>query len=168
MGYSDQKYYARPMDIIGQSGVLTTTATASNTANAIAAAAYRIPKFIKRTKVNAGKFVVKTASTTGQQVISLLNGTNTFATATNTSTNAAGSEFSITLTNTASTAVTTQTTTLANGSTVVSTVTTTTDWSIFGTGVGITVAFGGTATASGDSFGAHDLWIEKMEKPDVN
>lgn len=164
MGYSDQKYYSRPMEIMGQSAVLTGTLTASSTANAIAAAAYRIPKFIKRTKVNAGKFVVKTAATTGAQVFSLLNGTNTFATATNTSTNAAGTEFTITLTNTASTAVSTQTTTLANGSTVVSTVTTTTDWSIFGTGTGITVAVSGTATASGDSFGAHDLWLEVQEQ----
>ena len=168
MGYSDQKYYSRPMEIMGQSGVLTGTLTASSTANAIAAAAYRIPKFIKRTKVNGGKFVVKTAATTGLQVISLLNGTNTFATTTNTSTNAAGIEITLTLTNTASTAVSTQTTTLPNGSTVVGTITTTTDWSIFGTGTGITVAVAGTATASGDSFGAFDMWLEVQEKPDVS
>jgi len=164
MGYSDSKYYSRPLGIMGQSALITGTLTASSTANALAASAFRIPKFLHRSKVVGGKFVVKTASTTGQQVFGLLNGTNTFATATNTSTNAAGSEFLITLTNTASTAVTTQTTTLPNGSTVISTVTTTTDWSILGSGTGITITVNGTATASGDSYGAHDLWLEVSEQ----
>lgn len=165
MGYSDQKYYARPLHLLGQSGVLVGTLTASSTANAIAAAAYRIPKFIRPAKVIDAKLVVKTASTTGSQVISLLNGTNTFATTTNTSTNAAGTEITFTMTNTASTAVSTQTTTLPNGSTVVGTITTTTDWRIFGTNTGVTVAVGGTGTASGDSFGAFDLWVDQHEYP---
>lgn len=165
MGYSDQKYYSRPLHLIGQSAVLVGTLTASSASNAIAAAAYRIPKFIRPAKVIDAKVVVKTASTTGQQVLSLLNGTNTFATATNTSTNAAGTEVTFTMTNTASTATTTQTTTLANGSTVVGTITTTTDWRIFGTNTGITVAVAGTATASGDSFGAFDLWLDQHEYP---
>lgn len=165
MGYSDSKYYSRPLELMGQSAVLTGTLTASSTANAIAAAAYRIPKFVQRSKVVAAKLVVKTAATIGQQVISLQNGTNVFATTTNTSTNAAGTELTFTLTNTASLSTNTQTITFSNGLVTTNTVTSTTDWSIFAAGVGITVSVAGTATASGDSFGAHDLWVEAQEQP---
>lgn len=164
MGYTDQKYYSRPLHLLGQSGALVGTQTASGTTT-VAGAAYRIPKFIRPAKVIDAKLVVKTASTTGTQVINLLNGTNVFASATNTSTNAAGTEVNFTMTNTASTATTTQTTTLANGSTVVGTITTTTDWRIFGTATGVTVQVVGTATASGDSFGAFDLWVDQHEYP---
>lgn len=165
MGYSDQKYYARPLELLGQSGALTGTFTASNTAGTLAAAAYRIPKFIRPAKIDDAKLVVKTAATTGSQVISLLNGTVVFATTTNTSTNAAGTEITFTMTNTASTAVTTQTITAANGSVSTNTVTSTTDWRIFAAGVGVTVQVAGTATASGDTFGAFDLWVDQHEYP---
>lgn len=165
MGYSDQKYFSRPLHLLGQSGVLVGTLTASAGTNSLAAAAYRIPKFIRPAKIIDAKMVVKTASTTGAQVISLLNGTNVFATTTNTSTNAAGTEITFTMTNTASTATTTQTTTLPNGSTVIGTITTTTDWRIFGTNTGVTVQVSGTATVSGDSFGAFDLWVDQHEYP---
>ncbi len=164
MGYSDQKYYSRPLHLLGQSAVLVGTVTASGTTT-VAGAAYRIPKFIRPAKIIDAKLVVKTASTIGTQVISLLNGTNVFATTTNTSTNVAGTEITFTMTNTASTAVSTQTTTLPNGSTIVGTITTTTDWRIFGTGTGVTVQVVGTATASGDSFGAFDLWVDQHEYP---
>lgn len=164
MGYSDNKFYTRPLDQMGQSASLVATATASATNNSIAAAAYRIPKFIHRTKVVNAKLVVKTASTTGQQIISLLNGTNTFATATNSSTNAAGVEITMTLTNTASLSTNTQTITFANGLVSTNTITTTTDWSIFGTGTGITVVFAGTATQTTDTLGAFDLWTENQEQ----
>lgn len=165
MGYSDQKYHSRPLIDMGNSAFLTGTLTASSTANALAAAAFKIPTFVRRTKVGAARFVIKTASTTGQQVFVLLNGTNTFATATNSSTNAAGVEFNAVMTNTASTAVSTVTNTLPNGTTQVSTVTTTTDWRIFGTNTGVTVKVTGTATVSGDSYGAHDMWLEVQEQP---
>lgn len=165
MGYSDQKYYARPLELMGQSASVTGTFTASSTAGAVAAAAYRIPKFIQRSKVVAAKLIVKTAPTTGLQVISLQNGTAVFATTTNTSTNAAGSEITFTLTNTASLSTNTQTITFSNGLVTTNTVTSTTDWSIFGAGTGITVSVAGTATASGDTFGAFDLWVESTEQP---
>ena len=163
MGYSDQKYYDRKQIPMSDPVAFTGTFTASSATNSVAAAAYRIPTFARKTKVNGIKMVIRTASTTGKQVFSFMNGTNTFATATNSSTNAAGVELIATLTNTASTAVTTQTTTYANGGTAVSTVTTTTDWSVFGSSTGIQVVVQGTSTASGDTWGAFDLEPEVQE-----
>jgi hypothetical protein len=161
MGYSDQKYYTRQSDPVSDPVAFTGTMTASGT-NSIAASAYRIPTFGRKTKVNSIKLVIRTAPAANTApVLTFQNGTNVFATATITGT--AGAEANAVMTNTASTAVTTQTVTYANGGTAVSTVTTTTDWSVFAAGTGPTVVIGGTTTASGASWGAYAAYLEAQE-----
>lgn len=162
MGYSDQKFYARrnvPALIAQVSGTATASATTNNAATTVA-----LPQFQRKTKINNLEVVVKTAATASTSLsLSFLNGTVVFATIP-TGTSTAGSVVQGTLTNTASTAVTTQTTTFSNGSTAVSTITTTTDYSVFASGVSPTVKIVGTATASGDSAGSHELYWEEQEQ----
>lgn len=162
MGYSDQKFYARRFEMWADSGVFTGTYTASSTANALATAA-TLPKPIFLTRLSTGELLVKTAPTTGQTVLVFLNGTNTFATGTISSTAAVGSTIVLTMTNTASLSTSTVTNTRPNGQTDVGTLTSTTDWRVVGTATAVTVNVSGTATASANSFGAYELFFDARE-----
>ncbi len=164
MGYSDQKYYDRNFTMIADSKAASGTFTANSTANSLTSA-YPLPKFQRNVRIDKLRYVVVAASKTGQAIHSLLNGTNTFATATISSTTTAGSIVDWTLTNTASLATNTFTNTLPNFSTIVLTNTTTTNWAAIGSSTTITVTIAGTATASADSFGAFELFAEV---PEVN
>lgn len=162
MAYSDQKFYTRVHGDAGPSQI-TGTATASSTANA-AATTNVIVKFDRKTKINALEVIVKTAGKASTSLaLAFLNGTVTFATIP-TGTVAAGTQVAGTLTNTASTSVSTFTNTLPNGSTQVGTITTTTDYSVFAAGAAPTVVIAGTATASGDTAGNHELYWEVQEQ----
>jgi hypothetical protein len=101
MSYSDPKYDARVMVpvVLGSAvGTLTFTASAHAKTNS---AVYRLPKFLKRTKVNAVRVKVGTAPVAGVVSSKLIfkNGTNTFAVAT-IGTNTAGSTVDATMTST--------------------------------------------------------------------
>lgn len=164
MGFADQKYYTRNMRMIADSKAASGTFTASSTANALTTA-YPLPTFTRNIRIDAVKYVVVAAQKTGASIHSLLNGTNTFATTTMSSTDAVGKIYNWTLVNTASLATNTFTNTLPNFSTVVLTNTTTTNWAAVGSATNISVTIAGTATASGDTFGAFELFIEAPETP---
>lgn len=163
MGFSDQKYYDRGQNFLADSKAFTGTYTASSAANALAAATIGIASFNRKSVINSMQFVVVTAPKTGQTIVSILNGTNTFATMTASSTATAGTVLKATMTNTASLSTNTFTNTLPNGSTVVLTNTTTTNWAVIGTGTQPTVAVNGTATASADTWGAYEVEAEVQE-----
>ena len=137
MGYTDQKYHTRRIELFVDSNVATGTFTAG--AACTLAAAFAIPRFEKRTKVTTVKVVTKTASkagSTGPVTLNFLNGTNTFAVAT-VGTGAAGTEVVV--------AATANNTFTASGS--------------------ATVTVLGTATASADTFGAYEVFFENTELP---
>lgn len=162
MGYSDQKFYARYSAdaVISQ---VTGTATASSTANN-ATTANVLPAFRRKTKINNLSVIVKTAGKASTTLaLAFLNGTVVFATVP-TGTATAGSVLNGTLTNTASTSVSTFTNTLPNGGTQVGTITTTTDYSVFALGSSPTVNVTGTATASADTVGSHEVYWEEQEQ----
>lgn len=163
MGYSDQKYHSRPLHELADSGVATGTYTASSTA--AVGVAFTLPTFTRASRINSGKLLVKTAPTTGQSVISFVNGTTTFATSTISSTASAGTVIALTMTNTALTSTSTVTNTLPNGSTTVGTITTTTDYRMFAAAGQPTVAVAGTATASGNTYGTFEFFAEVQETP---
>lgn len=164
MGYADQKYHTRRLELVADSNVATATVTASNTALAFAVP-WALPTFKRATKVQDVRIVIKTTSTASTAMgLAFLNGTNTFATVPIiAATQTAGMNVVGTLTNTASTAVSTQTTTFSNGSTAVSTITTTTDWTVFTAGATPTVNITGTATASANTMGAVEIFFENRE-----
>lgn len=139
MGYSDQKFYARPQTMQADSGVATGTFTAGAACNQ--PLAFALPKFDRRTKVTNVKVVVKTASAANTTAVTLnfLNGTSTFAVVAITPTTAtAGSEVAATMT-------------LANAT--------------FSAASGPSVTVLGTATASAQTYGAHEVFFEVQELP---
>lgn len=135
MGYSDQKFYARNYDRVTEATVATGTATASG-ANTLTSQG-RLPRFPRRTQVNTVRVEVITAPAANltNVVLAFLNGTNTFATAT------VG-------TNTAGTSVT--------GTVNVA-------YNVLAADVKPTITVVGTATASGQNYGAYDVYFETQE-----
>jgi len=136
MGYSDQKYYQRASHMVADSNYATGTFTAGTST---LATAFAIPKFQRRSVVLAVKVITKTAAkagATGPVTLNFLNGTNTFAVST-VGTGTAGTEVVVT--------PTANNTFTASGS--------------------ATVTVLGTATASGDTYGAYEVWFETQELP---
>lgn len=137
MGYSDQKFYARPLvkEASINFGTSTGAGTASNSLG-IPAGTY-LPKFIKRTQVKNVRVACTTipnASATAV-VISLLNGTNTFA------------------------AITVTTATQGQFLDGVMTASN----AVFAAGGAVTGNIIGTFTASGGNAGVYDVYFEEQE-----
>lgn len=166
MGYSDQRYYDRGGACLADSNVATGTFTASVAAATGTAALtpFVVPTFKRTSKIYSASLLVKTANKIGTLAVSMLNGTATIATLTSSSTASSGTELTFTMTNTASTAVTTQTTTLPNGSTSTNTITTTKDWTIIASNTAPTFVVVGSATASGDTLGAYEVFVVAQEQ----
>jgi len=165
MGYSDQKFYDRPQVQVADSNVATGTYTASVAAatGTGALTPFTIPTFKKTSKIYGASIVVKTANKIGTIAISMLNGTTTIATLSSTSTAASGAEVQFTMTNTASLGTATQTITAANGSVSTNTVTTTKDWTVIASNTAPTFVVIGSATASGDTIGAYEVFLVAQE-----
>lgn len=165
MGFSDQKYYDRVQDMVADSNVATGTFTASVAAATGTAALtpFALPTFKRTTKIYAASLVVKTANKIGTVVVSMLNGTTTIGTLTSSSTATAGSELTFTILNTASLGTATQTITAANGSVSTNTVTTTKDWTVIASNTAPTFVVVGSATASGDTLGAYEVFFVSQE-----
>jgi len=162
MAYSDQKYYTRSSEVIADAKTANGTATASGT-NTLTSG-IPLPAFTRKTQINSGQIIVVTAPKINKAYLRFLNGTNTFATATVSSTAAAGSSITIVLTNTASVSTNTYTNTAPNGSTVVLTNTTTTNWAVIGSGTTPTCnVVTDTSTASADTWGAYEVFFENQE-----
>lgn len=163
MGYSDQKFYARPLTLVANAAVATGTATVSGTSTL--ATAFPLKKYKKRTAINFIRALTVTAPAANTTVpkISVLNGTNTLATIAPSATLNAWAD-GTQVANVTATA--TQTTTLANGSTVVSTVTTTTTQAILGTDTAPSITLLAVSTASGANYGAYQLYFEEQEQFD--
>lgn len=140
MGYSDQKYYARPLIsvLMGQSmGTSTGAGTASNSLAQPAGAP--LPSFTNRTKINAVTVIPTVAPNANATalVMSFLNGTSTFAT--------------VTLTTATAGQVLTGVMTPANA--------------VFAAAGQPTFNLIGTFTASGGTAGAYTVLFEQQELP---
>jgi hypothetical protein len=137
MGYSDQKFYSRPLQLWGQAvdfglSVATTVAVTD--------AVTQLPKFIRKSQVNAIRLrctTIPNADATALTV-SVLNGTSTMATA----------------------VITTATADQHIDATVV----TTNDVNVFAADAQPTISITGTATATDDSMGDFDIWAEVQEE----
>lgn len=161
MGYSDQKYYSRDLDVAKPS-TITGTATASSGTNNVATGIV-IRNFTRPAKISGAEVLVTTAATASTALsLALLNGTTTFCVIP-TGLSTAGVTVVGTITNTAVVTTATVTNTLPNGSTQVGTVISTTDYRNFAAGAAPTINVIGTATASGNSVGTHELWLEASE-----
>ena len=81
MGYSDQKFYARPLELV-VANVGFGTATASGTNTLASPAGNPLPVYARKTSIGNVEVVVTTAVPVGSVVATLvfLNGTSTFAT----------------------------------------------------------------------------------------
>lgn len=135
MSYSDQKYYARGLELVADSGVATGTFTASGSCNQTTQ--FVLPKFNRRSLVTAVSVLTKTAAVvgaTGPLTLNFLNGTSTFAVCT----------------------VGTGTA----GSVVVATPTANNTFTASG-GPSVTVL--GTSTASGGTLGTYEVFFEVQE-----
>jgi len=165
MGYSDQKYYDRQQGIVADSNVASGTFTASVAAATGTAALtpFALPTFKRTTKIYKASLFVKTANKIGTIVVSMLNGTTTIGTLTASSTASSGTELAFTILNTASVSTNTQTITAANGSVSTNTVTTTTDWTVVASNTAPTFNIVGSATASGDTVGAYEVFFVSQE-----
>src|SRR5579859_467736 len=165
MGYSDQKYYDSQGNIVADSNVATGTFTASVAAATGTAVLtpFALPTFKRTTKIFGADLVVKTANKIGTVVISMLNGTTTIGTLTASSTASAGTDLTFTILNTASVSTNTQTITFSNGSTTTNTVTTTKDWTVIASNTAPTFVVVGSATASGDTLGAYEIFFTTQE-----
>ncbi len=134
MGYSDAKYNTRVQVFEGAVDFGTaTTATVATTS-----VSPRFPKFLRRTQINKARlncFTIPSAAATALTA-HFMNGTNTFGTAVLT-TATVGSIIDVTVT------------TAAN--------------SIYAADGTLTIKVTGTATASGDSLGDFDVWLEQQE-----
>ena len=86
--YADQMFYARPLVPAFSGGTASATGTGTNIGvaypPAVAVGQFPAPTFVRRTAVTNGQVVVTVAPAGGFTggLLSLLNGTNTFATAT--------------------------------------------------------------------------------------
>lgn len=139
MGYPDQKYHTRRLEMVADSNIATTTYTVSG-ANTLTAAV-PFPVFNRRSKVTAVKVVTKTAAvvgSTGPNKLNFLRGTDTFAIAT-VGTGTAGSEVVVAVTS----------------------------LNTFTASQGPTVTVTGTATASAGTIGAYEIFFEVTELFDV-
>lgn len=134
MGYSDQKFYTRGLELMADSNIATGTYTSGTST---LASAFPLPTFKRRTSITQVKVITKTASkagSTGPVTLNFLNGTTTFAVAT-VGTGTAGSQVDVTPTTP----------------------------STFTASSGPTVTVLGTATASGDTYGAYEVFFETNE-----
>lgn len=144
MGYSDQKYYDRPLVKVA-SAIAFGTATAAGTAsNSLAApTTVSLPQFLRRTKVVGLEAICITAAG-GTQVgpinLTVLNGTSTVGT------------------------IAVQTATVGQVGTGVLTAANAT----FAANASPTMAMIGTYTASGATSGTWDLYLQQQEQPDLN
>lgn len=165
MGYSDQKYYDRQGNLVADSNVATGTFTASVAAatGTGALTPFVLPTFKRTTKIYGASLVVKTANKIGTAVISMLNGTTTIGTLTASSTASSGTELQFTILNTASVSTNTQTITAANGSVSTNTITATKDWTVVASNTAPTFVVVGSATASGDTIGAYEVFFITQE-----
>jgi hypothetical protein len=169
MGYSDQKYYARPLLKVAAAIAFGTATAAGTASNSLAQpAATVLQNFVRRTKIDSIQVVCVTAEG-GTQVgpinFTVLNGTNTVGfiaiqTATVGQVFTVGGAFGTTTAVINGTASTTALGTLNNTETGTAT------YSVFGTGSAPTVALIGTFTASGATSGTWDLWLSCKEKPE--
>ena len=154
MGYSDQKYYDRPLVGKAAAAVAYGTATASGTAsNSLAQpAATVLPVYLRRTKVIGVEVVCVTAegaTQVGPINLTILNGTATLASvAVQTAT--VGQVFYVSTSTTPAGAV-------YNGANAT-----------FAAFAGASSALIGTFTASGATSGTWDIWLEAQEQPDTN
>lgn len=143
MGYSDQKYYARPL-IKAAAAVAFGSSTAAGTAsNSLAQpAGTYLPPFIRRTQITGFKVVADTAINANATpvTINLLNGTSTFGTA------AVGG-------------------TLGTQGAVASGVITSAANAVFAAAGQPTMGLTGTFTASGGTSGTWDIYFEQDELP---
>lgn len=165
MAYSDQKYYDRQPNIIADSKYFNSTYTASVATAIGTGVAPVLGTFGRNTVIKSMALTVVTPPKIGPTTITFLQGTNTFAVATISSTATYGTIVAVTFSNTASLSTNTQTFTLANGSTVISTNTSTTNWAYFGSGTAPTVTVIGSATASADTWGAYEVITVAQEQP---
>lgn len=138
MSYSDPKYAARSLALVGAAASFG-TATASGAAGHTLSDVYtRLPKFKRRTKITAVRFnctTIPNASSTGL-IASLNNGTNVIGTAVLT-TATAGQVLDLTITSEAN--------------------------SIVAADTEPTFSLVGTSTASAAACGAYDIWFETQE-----
>lgn len=84
MGYSDQKFYTRPLILLADTVTATSTGTASAvvmTNTALTGNAANLPQFQRRTEVTGGWLVVRTAPNAGaaSAKVAIMNGTATAA-----------------------------------------------------------------------------------------
>ena len=147
--YADQKYYARPLVPAFSAGTASATGTGTNIGvaypPAVAVGQFPAPTFIRRTAINGGQVVCTVAPAAGFTggVLSLLNGTNTFATAT----------FSGGTANATVGALTSLNITTAN--------------STFAAAGAVTGTLVGTCTSAGVLAGAFAVSFEQQELPDT-
>jgi hypothetical protein len=138
MGYSDPKFYSRHLvPLAGSASLSTATASGANTVPAASLPA--LPKFVRRTKVNALQVVCKVIPNAASTalVLAALNGTTTFGT--------------VVLT------------TATAGQVINGVITNTSTGNEIAAGTGITLALAGTATASGAAMGTFDILAETQE-----
>ena len=142
MSYTDGKYYARPLIMVGDDRSFG-TATASGAAGFTATDIVYLPKFPRRTQINYVRFRCRTAPNTGATglIVRMLNGTTTHGTAVLT-TRTAGEVFDLTVTGGASNS------------------------QIFSSESSPTMNLVGTSTASGGTAGAFDIFFEEREMYD--
>lgn len=141
MGYSDQKYYARPLELAAQNMTFG-TATASGTNTLASPVSNPLPAFVNRTSINAIKVVVTTAVAVGAvaESIVFLNGTSTFG-------------------------VVTMTGGTATAGQVFSGVITTANSTFAAAGQPTYELIVNTATASGAVTGSFNIYLEQQELP---
>lgn len=138
MGYTDQKFYTRQFSKVDEIAVTTSTLTASGhvvTSTNVG----DLPKFIKRTKVNAIRVEIKTAPV-NQPTVSLvfLNGTSTVGNAA-VGTNTAGVFIDATMT-------------AANQIMAAD------------AELGVNIVSTGTASDAAETNGTYDVYLEKLEQ----
>jgi len=166
MGYSDQKYHARPLvnSMLSNGGTATFTTTTAGTGTQTGIGTFK--SYRRRTRINNIRLFTVTAAAANALVTDfiVLNGTNTVGTLTAAPAAGTFSDFVM-----AANVVTTSTVTnsFANGSTGTATITTTTTQSIFGTGSAPTLTVVSTATASAQSGGVYVIDFEEIEQFDL-
>lgn len=138
MSYTDPMFHARPQVLVADTRSFG-TATASGAAGYTLSDVVELPRFLRRTRLNAVRLkvrVIPNAAATGL-IASLLNGTTTVGTAVLT-TAALGATIDFTLTSSLST---------------------------FTASTEPTISLVGTSTASGGAAGSYDIFYEQQELP---
>lgn len=164
MGFSDQKFYARPLENVAVVAPASLgTITASGTATITAAIV--LQEFKRRTKINAVRvYTVGAGNVTGGTILNFLNGTNTFAVCTAVATTGSFADATI---NANIVTTSTVTNSFSNGSTAVATITTTTTQAILSSNTQPTVTVLAIGTASAQTIGTYAVWMECQEQFDV-